>query len=431
MKTILITIATTILISITGIAQSKTFIPYWAKSYDESEIEGNRPYNSSGQPTGEWEYFYNRLGSYRYATFNYDTYIYKDLDYNKVTEMIGKLDKNFNKTGIWKIYHKYGSDKIAESGMYSNGYKEGTWTEYDLRGNTVGTTNYVKGSREGTRIKLKKTDSGATIKTTEAWLNDKQTGPYKEEFLIEDKVILMKTADYENHLIVGDEITYYEDGNIATKTTYNGAYDASIIKYYHENGEIKAIENLKEGYMRDGKFTIYHKNGEVYTIQDYSDNKLLNIITTNDSSGKSLDKGTLSNGNGIQFNYDAEGNLSEKLKFEDGLKTHSSQFQNGELVYEEFYDDKGNVIRWIGYQDTVKMVEFNMGKNSNFYTKISYLNGKKSQEETLTSKGLIFIDYEDEVVKEKRFHFRSRDVVSKKEIYENGKLIEEINYDKN
>jgi antitoxin component YwqK of YwqJK toxin-antitoxin module len=436
MKNILITIITTITISFSGISQTNFFAPSWTDNINASQIKGNRPLNKSGQPTGEWEFFYEGFGTSKFATFNYDTYVYKKLrksyDEKIIVSEIGKLDKDFMRTGTWKIYSDYQWDKVSAIGTYSNGKRDGTWTKYDLENNIIGTSEYVKGSREGIHMELEKAriEQGGLLRTTYTWVNDKRTGPYKLEYLIDDKIIIMESSEYNDNRIVGDKITYDEVGNIAIKTTYNGGSEATSAKYYYKTGEIKATENLKDGYMRDGKFTIYHKNGVVYTIQEYEDEELLNVITTNDSSGKSLDTGTFSNGNGILFSYDAEGNLNEKSKFVNSHETHSSNFQNGELVYEEFYDDKENAIRMIAYKDTVKIRESIIADDYNSNTMITYLNGKKSQEEIFSSNTLIFIDYEDGVIKEKRYHLKSRDVVSKKEIYENGILIEEINYDK-
>jgi len=302
-----------LLLSAVAFAQTNTFMPDWTKNYSPSEIEGNRPVNSNGQPTGEWQYFLKSSIAYSNETFNYDTYIYKKLAQNKERVIeTGKLNSNFLKTGIWKLYHDYIPNKVQFTGAYLDGYKEGVWTEYDYENNIVGTTYYVKGSIDGTVMKVKVYDD-FTVKTTSQFKNDIQNGEEIETIVQGNKEYVFSKATYVNFKITGDKINYTVQGDVIAITSHNENGSISEKKEFFENGTLKKLSKpLPDD---DGKkmweHILYYPNGNFkmkYIEKNYR--SYYNITSLKDINGADLDFGTLNNGSGTLKSYTDDGKLN-------------------------------------------------------------------------------------------------------------------------
>lgn len=83
-------------------------------------------------------------------------------------------------------------------------------------------------------------------------------------------------------LKVGIWKEYYKNGNTATEEEYhNGKLHGNYISY-HENGNIWCIGNFCHG-DKNGKFKIYDTNGNLFLIQEYSNDKLINQESVEDS----------------------------------------------------------------------------------------------------------------------------------------------------
>ena len=84
--------------------------------------------------------------------------------------------------------------------------------------------------------------------------------------------------------------------------------------------------------MEDGVWTEYYPNKEVKLKQEYVNGLLANIIICQDSTGKTLPKGTLKEGNGTVINYSEKGLKVASGSYEEGLQTGvwTFYFENGQ-----------------------------------------------------------------------------------------------------
>ena len=89
------------------------------------------------------------------------------------------------------------------------------------------------------------------------------------------------------------------------------------MEIYLDNGKLSSIENFKDNYNH-GERKLYHTNGQLYQVLFYKEGKLMDILSCFDGNGKSLDKGTLANGNGTINEYDMDGTLIKQVNYIDG-----------------------------------------------------------------------------------------------------------------
>ena len=221
-------------------------------------------------------------------------------------------NKTNQKTVKQKKYHPNGI--LSGEGNEVNGKKEGEWKFYNQEG-----------------ILFEKSN----------WKNDVAQGNYTFYFTIKNKITPMQTGYFVDGKKDGEQFFYHPNGkkssselwNYGTYTKMNSIYDKSgnlissngsgNLQTYYSNGQLKFECNHINGF-RNGVGIWYYDNGVVMqkVLFKYDANKnshlTWEIIETNTSQGKPLEKGTLTNGNGTIFNYDKNNKLVSIITYVEG-----------------------------------------------------------------------------------------------------------------
>lgn len=199
-------------------------------------------------------------------------------------------------------------------------------------------------------------------------------GSYSEDLMV-GKWIYTKHKDtlsvlnFINGEMNGQQLGYFENGKIASKTNYiNGIIDG-VREYYYTNGNIKEISDYKNGllegvqrlYSEDGKSEnkiYYHKNNPIkfervkgdYQISNFKENLVngtgkVELISQNEEEKpivlveRNL-KDSLLHGTIIGFNL-------------SGNKSFEGEYENGYMIGKwKFYTDEGVLDHTTTYRYT-------------------------------------------------------------------------------
>lgn len=209
----------------------------------------------------------------------------KEYHDNGNVESIGMYNYDGEKIGEWKEYYENG--QLSSIGRYEKGKETGEWKLYYNDGNLWDIGFY----RAGLKIGEWKTyhSNGQLI----------EIGNYKED---------EKTGEWK----------YYDkEGNLIAIGKYVNDEKVDVWKSFYESGKLKAIVNYLDG-KKNGEWKEYHSNGKLSLHLLMKNDKFYEIINIYDSNGKSIEKGSLKNGNGTVYIYDADANLLKVYNFENG-----------------------------------------------------------------------------------------------------------------
>ena len=110
------------------------------------------------------------------------------------------------------------------------------------------------------------------IKYTQKWRKNILNGIKRIYYSFEDKDVLREQYSFKNGLIDGEFLTFYETGQVESRSYYtSGIKDSKIYKYY-KNGNIKSIENYV-GNLKEGEWVEYYESGKIKKQYSYESGK--------------------------------------------------------------------------------------------------------------------------------------------------------------
>jgi antitoxin component YwqK of YwqJK toxin-antitoxin module len=127
-------------------------------------------------------------------------------------------------------------------------------------------------------------------------------------------------SHYENGVMRGEQIFYYENGqiqevrNMDANGSFSGAY-----KSYFDNGVLKSEGQYANGSM-DGKWKFFYKSGNVKEIVYFKNNTENGPFVEFHENGKMKAEGTYANEreNGLLKMYDEKGELTKQMQCDNG-----------------------------------------------------------------------------------------------------------------
>ncbi len=367
-------------------------------SYDSGEkmIEGQY---KSGREDGEWKFYYesgqlSKIGSYE-SGLSFGEW--KWFHENSLLSTIGSY-KDGLEDGLWMSYYEsgqpldssyysggrlngmsysfYENGKFLNYGNFINNKKEGIWKSYYPGGNLLEEGFYVDGLENGTW-------------TTFDSLGN-QTSQYEHSGDGRDPKILNYWDSKGNHLVkdgtgtlkyyVGDQVTYV--GRV------EGGIKVGVWKAFFSNGKLKEIGNFKndgyiinESYNEKGEVLVENGNGYHYTYYDSGSVESEGEIVGGRKNGK-----WLAFMEGYEFPFSEVHYVNGKMNGES--KTFNS---DGTIAVEgDFTNDiQSGKWKWYNYAGMLE-------------NEVEYVDGEKHGEQIFYSENGVII---------------------KKEIYENGQLI--------
>ena len=258
----------------------------------------------------------------------------------------GKLDRKEKyyygkKEGTWESYHANGN--VREIGTYKNNLQIGKALAYDEEGNKIFDVNYHIIKKDTLEISVKtgielRWDKNILVFETN-YIDGKEDGTRKS-YLKSGKIASI--MNFRDDLIQGENIDYYENGNIKTAKNYYSFYAVNNEKKYNTVGW--SYNYSETGQLKSKSY--FDSTGTVAVHYNYNNGKLLQFSVAK----------------AIEVNYFPNGKvLSEKVV---------SQYSN--MPFARYYYMNGNV-RKISFQHAENLLYNTMHFTSN--GKLNFVNG--------------------------------------------------------
>jgi antitoxin component YwqK of YwqJK toxin-antitoxin module len=196
--------------------------------------------DSKGKKQGKWEKLYEGTKVYEYrGQFKDDqpvgtfSYFYPS---SKKKAVVVHDEKKKRAQAI--LYHESGV--MLAQGIYINQKKDSIWSNYGPSGKLSSKETFKAGILHGKRVVF-----------------------YIPEELDDKSQRIALIENYENGIKSGEEIEYFEDGTIKTKSTYSSGVKVGKSIKNHPNGRPMIVENYVKGslhgwcfgYSSEGKET--------------------------------------------------------------------------------------------------------------------------------------------------------------------------------
>ncbi len=266
-----------------------------------------------GQPHGEWLSYFptgelmeskifsdgKRVGCWK--TWHENGKLWSEINYED-SKKSGKFQKrrwdgivessghykNNNKDGEWEYYYENG--KPETFGKYIDGNKSGEWKRWLDNGNLYYVKNYNDGNLNGKYIQYNK---NKTVGIEGEYKDDKKHGKWIESGTDGNPTV---EYYYENNILQGDKIHYFEGTNIPAKieTYENGLlYKVKTLKKetgevlsefnylthqkrmvnFHQDSDIKDYEMNFIGDVKSGTYKRFGDGGVEVVVGQYDNNK--------------------------------------------------------------------------------------------------------------------------------------------------------------
>lgn len=365
----------------------------------------------------------------------------------KLSEEANFKDDKYD--GVYKSYHDNG--KLKMEGTFVEGVKQGYWLNYDNYGALIEKEYYLDDEFDGNAYyyfpsgKLRaitKFDNGNEIQTSEYDTNTvliqkidiEPNKPCKLLFKYLGNKKLRECTILNNSL-QGDDINYYINGNISSKSHYTVGYLDSNFTSYYSNGKVKKEGNYVNNEM-EGTWTSYDKMGNKLSIEHYNNGELDGIDTFYSEENKleTIIPHSENDRHGWLEKYAYNGDLCYKLHYFYGfIIGYSYQLPDGTFAKEipVSNSDKKELIKTF-YKNGTVSAEFEYQNadyhgtrklffpNGKVWVESNYLFGERDgNDKVYFSNGQIAID---------RTFINGEVEGLSKTYYTNGKLQEEINY---
>ncbi len=239
---------------------------------------------------------------------------------------------------------------LKKAGIYVNGLRHGTWTTYrsfrkkpPFSWERKTMTTYNEGEKHGEEIEFQGYGEFQKPLFINRWMNGEPHGLHQHydlnyphnlllEYLVDGAAILKRSKYQPNgkplylyrDTVIDEKVLihfriFWENGNLQQSGFWTAESEVKIgaWKEHYENGHLKEEQTYLEG-ERNGSYRFYHENGKIWTEREYEGGKLLNVRFNFDKAGNELDPGTLTNGTGTLNYYNADGERTRTVLFENG-----------------------------------------------------------------------------------------------------------------
>lgn len=217
--------------------------------FEDGSIKSSGFYNNENKPIGLHK-SYSRHDSVIIA------FIYND---NSEIVSSGNMDKNSNRTGVWKTFYPGG--QIKSTGLYKNNLKEGKWKYLFGDGKIEQEGEFLKGKYTGLWTYYY---PDGKIWKEEEYYNGLEEGSYAE---YDEEGNILVSGEYFDGEREGLWTTQIND-NKAVGKYVTGLMDSKW-KYYYDDGTLLFEGNFVQG-SPDGKHKYYYPNGNIKEEQYYS-----------------------------------------------------------------------------------------------------------------------------------------------------------------
>jgi uncharacterized protein len=326
-------------------------------------------------------------------------YVYKN-GFVYSYEKINRYNEQQRKTGIWRDLYESGD--LKEEGNYTNGLRNGVFKNYDRKGKLVGIQQYVDDvlmeGENATAIPDIRQDfyEDGQIKSSGSYRNGKKQGTfrqydprgneemaqlYEQDLLVAEgnldslgrKVGLWKLyylsgqvkaeGSYKEGLKEGNWKYFYSDGVVIQVGSYTNDLPVGNWKWYYSNSLLHRDENYLRG-KENGHCVEYDSLGNVLTEGDYANGRRTGpwILKVNDHKEEGLyEDGELTGlwtwsygdgGKAFEGEYMVGTPVGKhKYWYPSGQIKMKGTYEGGELAGRwDYYDEDGTLSLQLEYE---------------------------------------------------------------------------------
>lgn len=262
-----------------------------------------------------------------------------------------------NKTGEWKFY--YENKRVARIENYENDIPVGVWEEFFPNRALSKRKTYELGLPIGPYIE---NHANGNVSVQGQYVSGGKDGLWKSYFP-EGKIYSI--GEYKNDLKTGLWKYFNKIGILIAEGEYTLGSENGQWFYYYDGGQLKSVGSYFLGF-EDGTWGLFYDNKQLTQEEFWTNGRLINIGDYFSFDGsKTLEKGTLKDGNGTRITYyvdgtkESEGNyLSGKPEglwiyfHETGKKASEGQMKEGKKEGPwKYYNISGRLEQIITYKD--------------------------------------------------------------------------------
>ena len=188
------------------------------------------------------------------------------------------------------------SGQVKSKLTYRNGIPTGKGVEYFVSGNPHEETDYSNNGRDR-KITRYQDAAGKLVQADEQYKNNRPAGTWRDYF--PDGKAVRKTETYgPSGRLVGDRITYFENGQIQNRQPYLNGFLGGVGQEYFASGKLRK----ETTYMRSqiqGAFKEYREDGSLAVSGLYRNSRQSGLWTYYKEDGTTVDR-TVTYRNGQQ-----------------------------------------------------------------------------------------------------------------------------------
>ncbi|MCF8302400.1 MAG: hypothetical protein K9I94_03920 [Bacteroidales bacterium] len=256
---------------------------------------------------------------------------------------INRYDRQNRRNGSWKWFYDEGT--LRMEGIYSHGLKDGYFKQYDRDGNLQKVEKYVNGELQEDAQEVVDLEiitdyyPDGSVKTVGTYKDgvpqgirreyDKE-GNISQAYIFKNGQIIGEGIIKENGKKNGSWVSYYQNGKIKARGTYDDNVKVGKWTYYYPNGQVEQTGRYNNKGKPDGDWTWYYQSGNVLREESFYNGLKEGLMTEYSESGNVIIQGEYIAGtkNGF-WNYNYGDHREEG--------SYSNDLRSGEWKY--FYPD--------------------------------------------------------------------------------------------
>ncbi|GAB3848037.1 hypothetical protein GCM10028822_10290 [Hymenobacter terrigena] len=190
----------------------------------------------------------------------------------------------------------YESGQIKSKLTYRNGIPTGKGIEYFVTGNPHEETDYSNSGKDRKIVRYQDV-AGKVVQAEEQYKNNRPAGTWRE-FYPDGKAVRKQETYGPSGRLVGDRLTYFENGQVQTRQPYLNGFLGGVGQEYFASGKLRKETTYVRSQIQ-GSFKEYREDGTVAVSGQYRNSRQSGVWTYYKEDGTTVDR-TVTYRNGQQ-----------------------------------------------------------------------------------------------------------------------------------
>ena len=299
--------------------------------------------------TGEWNYYYEDGKPF-------ETTYFKENDTTEyILSYFSETNKQVIKEGEGVFETFYSSGKPKKKINYKNGIPNGEYMYWNPNGNIRIKGAYTNGQKDGLWTEYFIT--GQQIYQIINYTNGLKNGEFKE-YLINGNLTIL--GNYKNHMKEGKWEYYFENEQLDMIGPFENGLQNGDWKYYYPNGQLYYEGNFIKG-LKNGEWNFNYNTGEKWRVGHYQDDlKNGHWVTFYENKQKAIEGNYKKDKeNGPWESWYENGQLKDKGSYNEALmdKIWEGFYKTGQRKYKGDYSLDYKTNKWEYWAPNGKLIE--------------------------------------------------------------------------